>query len=271
MRVAVVRTDISKFYLADVENTSQRNFSSEPKGQSRYIYKPSNAELTAILNTNAFLSALGSENSATVNTSSNNVLKVKVLSSAAFTSISVTADIALGKAQLVSELNAGFVTNSLKVVASLVGNKVKFQTIGTNAGPSAYFAIDTTAHGSSLNSKLDAGWVLAPPALTGLSVAALKAAVYPTASTVDVSSATILALSTWTNLTPSIQTTLVNSIADLVAPKFVETSKALYSFLNGNLSKMKASNFQPGGSRGIVVAGAAVAVVADDGSTPFTV
>jgi hypothetical protein len=49
MRVAIVRSDIGNLYLSDVENTSQRNFSSEPIGQSRYFKKPTDAALIAIL------------------------------------------------------------------------------------------------------------------------------------------------------------------------------------------------------------------------------
>lgn len=49
MRVAALRTDIGRLYIDDVENRSQRNFSSEPVGQSRYLHTPTDAELTKIL------------------------------------------------------------------------------------------------------------------------------------------------------------------------------------------------------------------------------
>lgn len=49
MRVAVVRSDVGNVYLNDVENSSQRCFSSEPYGQSRYLSKPSDSALQAVI------------------------------------------------------------------------------------------------------------------------------------------------------------------------------------------------------------------------------
>lgn len=49
MRVAIVRSDIGHFLLDDVENSSQRCFSSQTVGQSRYFSKPTDAQLTALL------------------------------------------------------------------------------------------------------------------------------------------------------------------------------------------------------------------------------
>lgn len=159
MRVAVVRSDLAHFYLADVENSSQRNFSSEPAGQSRYFHKPTDAELTALL----------------------------------------TA--------------AGVASSNL---------------------------------------------------------AALKAAVYPTASTVDVSSATVGGVSGISALSSTPKAALVAEIQNLVAPQLVETGPALLSFAYGQLSKLASASFDPGGSRTSAPPGAAVAIVHDDGVTPFT-
>lgn len=162
MRVGVVRSDISKVYLADVENRSQRCFSSEPYGQSRYFHKPLNAELIAI------------------------------------------------------------------------------------------------------ESKYGISQVTLP-------VATLKAAIYPTPTTIDVSSATIQALAGIVALAAPQKAAITAEIQDLVAPKLVETGPVLLSFVYGNLSKLRSGSFQPGGSRVGLPAGIGVAVVANDGVTPFTV
>lgn len=162
MRVAIVRSDIAQIFLDDVESSSQRCFSAEPAGQSRYFKKPTDAQLQAIL-----------------------------------TSYSISS--------------------------------------GT------------------------------------LSVATLKAAIYPTSTTVDVSSATIGALAGITSLGTDPKAACIAEIQDLVAPKLVETGPVLLSFVKGKLSKLRSSSFQPGGSRVGLPAGIAAAIVADDGTTAYTI
>lgn len=160
MRVAIVRTDLGHLYLDDVENTSQRHFSSEPAGQSRYFHRPSDAELTAVL---------------------------------------------------------------------------------------AKYGITTAT----------------------LSLATLRAAVYPSATTVNVAPATLTALAGITALTAT-QAACVADLQNLIAPSLVETGPALLSFAYGKLSKLRSAAFQPGAGRSGLPAGIAVAIVANDGSTAFT-
>lgn len=274
MRVGVVRSDISKVYLSDVENRAQRNFSSEPAGQSRNFAKPTDAQLTAVLNAKAILSAKGDNTSATSNTTGgNNVLRIRT-TTGSYTVINVTSNAALPKATLVAELNTAFASAGLPLVATLLSggdaNKVQIDTVAPNSGPSAKLQIDTAANGSTLNALLHSGWAVAPPNLTGLAVSALKAAVYPTGTTINVASATITALSTFADMQAAAQTALVAAVADAVAPSLVETGPVLLSFAYGQLSKLRSSSFQPGGARIGLPAGVAVAIVDDDGSTPFT-
>lgn len=162
MRVAIIRSDIGHLYLDDVENTSQRNFSSEPVGQSRYFHKPSDAELIAV---------------------------------------------------------------------------------------EAKYGISQAT----------------------LPVATLKTALYPTGTTVDVSSASIQALAGISALGAGPKAAITKEIQDLVAPSLVETGPALLSFVYGKLSKLNSAAFQPGGARIGLPAHAAVAIVANDGVTPFTI
>lgn len=162
MRVAIVRSDVGHMYLDDIENTSQRDFSSEPAGQSRYLHRPTDAELTAIL---------------------------------------------------------------------------------------AKYSIT----------------------LVTLPLATLRAAVYPTAVTVNVASATLTALAGISALAPTAQAACVADLQNAIAPSLVETGPVLLSFVYGVLSKMKVATFQPGGTRGNLPAGIAAAIVANDGSTVYTV
>lgn len=268
MRVGFVRSDVTKVYLSDIENTSQRNFSSEPRGQSRYFTKPSDEVLSSALASSAALSIRASNTAATVNTSANNVLRIKSKSTDSFTVISVTAGATTAKTLIVTELNAAFANAGLPLVASVVGtNQVQIDSTGLNRGPGSFISIDSVANGSTLNSAV--GFPVGVTSVSGLTVAALKTAVYPTSVTIDVSSATIVALSTFSLLTSGQQSTLVDAIADVVAPKLVETGPVLLSFAYGILSKLRSASFQPGGSRIALPAGVGVAVVENDGTTPF--
>jgi hypothetical protein len=275
MRVGIVRSDIGKVYLSDVESRSQRCFSSEPAGQSRNFAKPSDAQLLAVLNAKAILSAKGDNASATSNTTSgNNVLRIRASATASYTVITVTSNASLAKAQLVSEINTALVNAGLPIVATLLSgadaNKVQFDTVAPNSGPGAKLQIDTTANGSTLNAALHSTWAGSPPNLSGMALATLQAAVYPSATTINVASATITALSTFASMQAAAQLSLVTSVQDAVAPALVETGPALLSFAYGVLSKLRSTSFQPGGARIGLPAGVAAAIVANDGSTVFT-
>ena len=127
------------------------------------------------------------------------------------------------------------------------------------------------AGGSTLNAVIGTPSTPAGDVLTGLSLGSLTGAIYPTSVTIDVSSSNILGLSTFADLTTTAQDALVDAIADLVAPSLVETGPVLLSFVYGYLSKLSSNTFQPGGARVGLPAGPAVAIVEDDGSTPFVV
>ena len=100
------------------------------------------------------------------------------------------------------------------------------------------------------------------------SASALITATVPVGGPVDVSSTTIKAVSGLSGAT----NTQVTALQDLLAPKFVETDVAKKSFLFGNLHGFLSSSFNPDSRRWPVPSnGAAIAVVADDGVTPFAV
>lgn len=268
MRIGIVRTDIARIYLSDVENASQRDFSSQPKGQSRYFVHPTDAQLTAVLNKFGLATLLGT-NTSTFNTTGSNgtKLNIRVRSTDAYKQVTVRSGATVTAAQIVTDLNLGFKNGGIAASARVAGTAV---------------AIDTTVGGPGVNLDLDASTPstatlqtvlgLSTSPVAGVTLAALKAAVYPTATTVNVASATILALGGATgfiNLSTAQQTALVGAVQDLVAPRIVETGPALRSFAYGILSKMASPSFQPGGSRSKLPAGVACEVLADDGSTPF--
>lgn len=269
MRVGIVRSDIQKIFLNDIESRSQRCFSKEPPGQTRYLHKPTDAELLAVLNGYANLTIRGSDMAATVDTTVANgtKLNIRTSSTAAYTQVTVTSNAALAKTQIVTELNAAFTAAGLGLVARISGtNQITIDT--TTKGPGAYVAISA---GSPSAGALHTVLGLAAAATSGLSVAALKVAVYPTSVTINVAPATINALSTFSLMLPAAQTALDTAVADVVAPKIIETGMALLSFAYGNMSKLRSASFWPGGARSGIPAGIAAAIVKDDGSTVFTI
>lgn len=269
MRVGIVRNDLGPgVYLADVESRTQRCFSMEPPGQSRTFRKPFDSELLSALNTYGFLTILGTDVAVSVDTSVNFTLRIRASAGAPFSIINVTSGLVTAKTTIRNDLNSYFLVNNLPFVASVtVANKLQINTTSDDAGPTGYLEVDSVANGSTLNTAV--GFPVGGAILTGLSLAALKAAVYPTPITIDVSSANIAALSTFGFLSASDLANLVDAIAEAVAPRLVETGPALLSFVYGIMSKMVDPNFQPGGARIGLPAGVACAIVEDDGVSPF--
>ena len=214
------------------------------------------------------LTLQGSDTNANVDTTVANGTKLNVRTSATgvFVQVTVTSNAALPKTTIVTELNAAFVAGGIGLTARISGtNQLTIDT--TAMGPDAYVEISAaTPSAAALHTVVG----LAAAATSGLSLAAWRTAVYPTATTIDVSSATILALSTFTLLTTADQTALVDAVADLIAPEIIETGAALLSFAFGIMSKAAAATFQPGGARIGLAAGPALAILQDDGVTPFT-
>jgi len=263
MRVGVVRTDLGNgIYFADLRSDVQRPQTSSAPGQARTVRRPTDAELTDALNAYALLSLRGTDTNANVDTSVNDTLRIG--QGGVYVAIAVTSGAATPKTTILADLNAAFTANNLNFVASIVGtNQIQIDTVVPNSGPGAVLDIDTIANGSTLNTPL--GFADGFTA-TGLTVAALQVAAYPTPTTIDVSQATLGALSTWTNLTVAQKFDLWTAIADAIAPELVETGDALRSFAIGAIAKARAATFQPTG----LPAGIGVAVVENDGVTPLT-
>ncbi len=143
MRVGLIRQDLSRVYLDDVENTSQRNFSSQPPGQSRYFEYPSNVSMTSVLNEWAFLSNPGTATGVfpLTLTGANNTLTAIVVSGGP----TITMTIPTGTytaAQLAVAMNAAFAN------AGLAQSLTAFVQGATSPHAGA-IEVDTVAPGSS--------------------------------------------------------------------------------------------------------------------------
>lgn len=275
MRVGIVRTDLGDgVWIGDLHQNHQRSFVSSPPGQARTIRRPTDAEFDTALE--AFpspLVLLGAEQSATVDTSTNDTLRIRTNAQQAYTVIAVTQNVALAKTDIRDELNVAFLAAGLPFVAAIAGtNQIELTTTGTNVGPLAGLDIDTFANGSLLNTPVG---FADGATLTGTATAtdrvAVQAAVYPTGVTIDVSEATIIAaIAEAANLSAADQTALATAVANVVAPLLTETGKVLLSFERGVLSELVDTTFQPGGVRAGLPVGVAAAIVENDGVTVFS-
>lgn len=267
MRLGIVRTDLGKgVYLADIESRVQRCFDHEPPGQSRNIRRPTDVELLTPLSQYIILILRGSDGAANVDTTAPaNVLKIVRPESGAMVTLTVAhAAAGTAKTDIRDDLNAEFLANGLPYVASLVGNFLQITAITPNIGPGSVLHIDTLAHGSTLNPVVG---FLDGFSATGLSLTALKAGVYPTAVTIDVSPANMIATlgAAHSRISAANAALLTNAVANLVAPYLVPTPMVVMSFAKGVISKMRSVAFKPDG----LIAGIAAAVLEDDGVTPY--
>jgi len=275
MRVGIVRTDLGPYgiYLSDLESRVQQNFSSHPPGQSRQIHYATDAILESLLINNSKVTVTGNNAAAVFNTAVNNVLRIRATPTDTFAVVAVTAAVGTPKTVIRDDLNAGFAIQGLPFLARVDANILSIDSLPPNNRrglPGGYLEIDTAANGSTLNIAFNAAWAAAPPAVTGPSVAALRAATFPAPLTIDVSAVTILLLSTYALLTPAQQTALVAAYADGIAPKFTETGYVAMSFSKGVVFKMRQANFQPGGPvEAILPAGVAAVALENDGVTPY--
>lgn len=266
MRVAVIRGDIpGPLFLADLEDVSQYNPPTEPRGQERYLSRPTSVTVGAALGLYAPAS-LGSTADITFPlaiTAPTQTLKIKGAAADPYTSvlipIAVYANITTLLAAINSVLPAAFVALPLATSTLL---RVAFQTTAKGAGLRIQY--DTTAGGSTANTPLAlaAGGAL----FTVPSAATVIAATVPVGGPVDVSPATIR-----TQVGSGLTSTQWVGIMDALAPQFVESDVAVKSFQVGYMHDLRNAAWNPDVNRlPAIASGAAIAVVQDDGVTAFS-
>lgn len=265
MRVGVIRGDTpGPLFMADLEPTSQTNFPVDPAGQTRYVSRP---DLTivgaAVAVAPAAIVATGDITFPLVIGGGNDTLLVTTDPLAFFTTVSIANAAYANLAALLVAVNAALVTAGVDVEAVQGVSSVRMDLLSTALGPDAYIENDTVANGSIANTDLGlpdgASWLVP-------SVTTTIAALLPVGGPLDVSSATILAL-----VSPVLSAAEVSTIADAIAPQFVDTDVAIKSFELGNLAGYLSAEYVPDPHRvPAMTAGPAITVVADDGTTLFT-
>jgi hypothetical protein len=272
MRVAVIRADLpAPIFLADLEQVSRRNDPVDAPGQERYIAVPTAAVVEAALGdattgVGATITATAAPTSLIIG-ALNKVLRLGTSASASFVAYTIAEATYASTAALVAAINTALTGSGiLAFVAGLVV-VLESQTHGVNS----YLELDTVANGSTANTNLnfaDGAIRTMPPASTFLTAAGIPG------GPITVSQAVLEAVGATTAtraLEPFYDAGLSRAtvVADAIAPIFAETDVALDSFLVGMLSEYRSAAYDPDPRRSAVVAGAAVDVVEDDGSTAF--
>ncbi len=262
MRIHVLRPDFKRVYLSDIENPSQRNYSSEPKAQRYHVLYSSDEAVVASLKSFK-LTVIGDNTDQDVDTTSNNVLKI-ISNKKAYT-FSVTAGPAVSKSTIVTDLNMGFNNRNAPFVATLLQNKsVKIDTKDDNCGIGSRLEIESLANGSTLNDVLDSGWGAIPPVIDFMSVDAFKTATSLSTASVDLSLSVFDSMHSFSLLSTQEKEQIRESVLDTLAPKFIETGRVLLSIDRGVIGKLASSSLSINNT-----IGAAIVLLDDDGVTHY--
>jgi len=277
MRVGVIRGDMpGPVLLADLESVSGRNVSTEAPGQVRYISRPTVAEVEAALadaTTGAGATLAGSTLAfnVTVVAATSDDLLLKTSAAAGFTTYTIAAAAYTNLTDLLAAINAAIAGSGITARENVAGDGIALES--DTKGVDSYVENDTIANGSNANTLLGLadGDVRDMPSAATFITDAL-----PVGGPLDVSTATIEAVGAGDNanalsLIPTARGT-VAALAEAVAPLLIETPVVEDSMRAGHLSSLLSANFNPDPRRSpALVNGAAIEVVEDDGSTPYTV
>ncbi len=267
MRVGVIRGDLpGPVFLGDLETVSQQQFPIEARGQTQYLARP---DLTAVAATlTAAAASLESTSSISfplVIGAGNKVLKVRHATSGSFTTVTLAQATYANITTLSAAVNAALATATLTTIVAEQGStslKLRLR-VTTPVGTGAALSIGTTGSGSSFNGP--ANFTAGGMNFVVPTAAATITALLPVGGPLDVSRTTIKA-----TVSAVLSTDQVAAVADAIAPKFVETNAAIKSFEVGQIATLLSSTFNPDSRRmPPISSGAAVTVVADDGTTLF--
>lgn len=265
MRVAVIRGDLpQQLFLADLEPTSQFDPAIDPAGQTRYVDRPRVAAVTSLLAAYvpASIVSTGNITFPLLINAGNQTLKLRTLTTDAYTSVLIAAATYNNITDLVAALNTALaLTPWMATVHPTQALRVALLSRAKGAG--VRIQNDSTGGGSTANTPLVLG--AGGQNFTVPTAATLILATVPVGGPVDVSDATVRG-----QLGPGLAATALLAVQDGLAPRFIETDVAIKSFEVGNLAKYRSAQFNPDPTRlPPISAGAAIVVLADDGVTSF--
>jgi len=275
MRVGVIRNDLAQaIFLADLEPVSRYNPAIEPSGQEQYLKFPESTSVTALLldsTVGAGAVAEGGDINAgfplTITGSSNDVLRLSTTIGGSFTNYTLAAGAVADLDALLDVINAAIAGSGITARAG-VGSGDRVALEGPR-GTASQVAIDTTGNGSSANADLGFSTSGVERSMPGASDT--LAVLSPPGGPLAIEDTDIDGIGSGSNanalsLIPKTRGTH-DALRDVVAPAFAETSVAIESYLVGQIAGYRNSSFNPDSRRvPALTPGAAVAVVADDGS-----
>jgi hypothetical protein len=286
MRVGVIRGDLpGPIFLADLEPVSRYNPPTEPRGQERYISRPTTAEIEEALadattGAGACINGIGDLAGAFPITITNGVddnLRFRLAPTPApFVDVDIAAAVYANITDLIAAVNTALANAGVAVTAFLSvspgGAEQRITFESDTKGVDSFVELDSVAGGSTANAPL-----LTPDGQIRTMAAAADFITdcLPVGGPLDVSTATLNAVGALgTNLLSLLYIPTARgtheAVADAIAPQFVETPVAIDSFLVGNMADLLSANFTPDSRRMPPLAtGPAIEVVEDDGSTPF--
>lgn len=275
MRAGVIRGDMpGPVFLADLESVSQYNPPTEPRGQARYLARPTVAATEAALadpTTGAGATLNGSDISGsfplTITNGVDDDLLLRTAAADSFVTYTIAAATYNTLDDYIAAINTAIAGSGITARQNVAGNGIALES--DTKGVTSYIENDTEANGSNNNTEsgLADGAVRTMPAAS-----AYITALNPVGGGLDVSTSTINGVGAGTNssalsLIPTSRGTHT-TIADVMAPQFAETPTVEDSFLVGMLSQLRNAGFNPDPNE--LPAGVAIELVQDDGSTPYT-
>lgn len=269
MRVGIIRGDMpGPVFLADLEPVSQYNPPTEPRGQERYVGRPVVAAVQAAMRANVGAGFASTGNMAFNVTiaAGNQTLLVKTVATApAFTTILMPTGVYTTMAAFLTDMNAKLVLYGLGMMVSPL-NALRVVLYSLTYGEGSYIAIDTVGNGSTFNGATAANFGAGGGTFTVPLATAFITATLPVGGPLDVRATTIR-----TQLGPALTAAQVSAMADVIAPRFIETDVAVKCYQVGYLGDLRNALFNPDPSRiPALTPGPAVTVVQDDGFSLFS-
>lgn len=267
MRVGIIRGDLpGPLFMADLEPTSQMNFPTESSGQTRYVARPGLTNVAAVMGTSAgagFSSTANITTPVTIN-AGNQTLRARTSAAASYSVILIPTGVYASLAALIAAANAVLVTYGMALEVN-PANAARLVLYSLTFGPGSYIELDTVGNGSTFNGVTAGSFGAGGGNFTVPSAATFITATLPVGGPLDVRAATIR-----TQLGPALTDAQVKSMADSIAPQFIETDVAVKSFEVGDLAGYLRASYSPDPNRLPAIAtGAAITVVQDDGFTAF--
>ena len=281
MRIGIIRADLpGPVFLADLEPVSRRNFSTEPPGQEVYVARPTTTEVETVLSNSsvgAGAAIEGSDLTATLGGAgvvidgTHNILKVRTSATASYTTCTIASATYTTLPTLLAAVNAALLGTGITARQG-TGTGLPLALESDTRGVSSYLGVDSVVGGSNALATLGLGATAIVRTMP--TAATIITALNPVGGTLDVSVTTINTVGSSTSSTafayiPTSRGTH-EALADAIAPQFLETTVALDSYLVGYIAALRSASFNPDSRQGLV-AGAAIQVVQDDGTSAMTV